>query len=57
VPRERGAELLRAAEGSVKLALLMAASGLDAQAARAELASHGPSLRCTLDACGATLSA
>jgi N-acetylmuramic acid 6-phosphate etherase len=57
VPRERGAELLRAAEGSVKLALLMAASGLDAQAARAELASHGPSLRRTLDACGATLSA
>jgi N-acetylmuramic acid 6-phosphate etherase len=57
VPRERGAELLRAAEGSVKLALLMAASGLDAEAARAELASHGPSLRRTLDACGATLSA
>jgi N-acetylmuramic acid 6-phosphate etherase len=56
VPRERGAELLRAAEGSVKLALLMAASGLDAEAARAELASHGPSLRRTLDACGATLS-
>jgi N-acetylmuramic acid 6-phosphate etherase len=48
VPRERGAELLRAAEGSVKLALLMAASGLDAEAARAELASHGPSLRRTL---------
>lgn len=52
VPRERGAELLAAAEGSVKLALLMAATGLDAQAARAQLASHGPSLRRTLDACG-----
>ncbi len=57
VPRERGAELLRAADGSVKLALLMAASGLDAQAAGARLEGHGPSLRRTLEACGVSLPA
>lgn len=54
--REQAATLLAQAEGSVKLALLMAASGLDAQAAREQLARHGPSLRRTLEACGAALA-
>ena len=45
IDREEGAELLTAAEGSVKLALLMHATGLDAAAASNHLAAHGPSLR------------
>ena len=57
VDRSRAATLLTEAAGSVKLALLMAASGLDPLAARALLERHGPSLRTTLEACGASLPA
>ncbi|EDY39111.1 glucokinase regulator family protein [Cyanobium sp. PCC 7001] len=56
VDRSRGAELLERSGGSVKLALLMEASGLEADRARALLETHGPSLRDTLAACGATLA-
>ena len=52
VPRERGQELLAESGGSVKLALLMAASGLEAAAARQQLEQHGPSLRAVLAALG-----
>jgi N-acetylmuramic acid 6-phosphate etherase len=45
VPRERGRMLLAAADGSVKLALLMELAGLDAVSARQRLAAHGASLR------------
>ncbi len=55
--RERAASLLSAAAGSVKLALLMGASGLDRQAAGAALERHGPGLRDALGALGYTLSA
>jgi N-acetylmuramic acid 6-phosphate etherase len=48
--RQRGRELLLQSDGSVKLALLMAESGLDATSAAAHLASHGPSLRSALAA-------
>ena len=54
--RERGRELLLQSDGSVKLALLIAASGLDATSAAAHLASHGPSLRSALAACGTQLN-
>ncbi|MBD2717629.1 N-acetylmuramic acid 6-phosphate etherase [Synechococcus sp. FACHB-909] len=50
VPREQGLGLLEQAGGSVRLALLMAASGLEAGAARAALESHGPGLRQCLEA-------
>ena len=53
--RQRGTELLRQAEGSVRLALVMAAAGLDLAAARAAMAEHGPSLRTVLTALGAQL--
>lgn len=53
--RAEASQLLIRAEGSVKLALLMAATGLEAGAARSALASHGPSLRRTLAALGAQL--
>ncbi len=53
VSRERGAQLLAEAGGSVKLALLMAATGLAAQPAADQLARHGASLRRTLEACDA----
>ena len=56
VERPRGAALLAAAGGSVKLALLMAATGLEAAAAREQLRQHGPGLRQALAACGAQLS-
>jgi N-acetylmuramic acid 6-phosphate etherase len=56
VPRARGADLLAAAGGSVKLALLMAASGLGAAEAAAQLDRHGPSLRAALDALGVQLT-
>ncbi|MEB3351262.1 MAG: N-acetylmuramic acid 6-phosphate etherase [Cyanobacteriota bacterium] len=46
--REPAAQLLARAGGSVKLALLMALGHLDAPAAAAALAAHGPSLRATL---------
>ena len=55
VSRERGIRLLEQAGGSVKLALLMAASGMDSAAASAHLVAHGPSLRSALQACGAQL--
>ncbi len=55
VPRWRGSELLAATGGSVKLALLMAATGLDAGAAEVALERHGPGLREVLDALGAKL--
>jgi N-acetylmuramic acid 6-phosphate etherase len=57
VPREEGKGLLRRAEGSVRLALLMAASGLETDAARAALEQHGPGLRRTLEALGVSLPA
>jgi N-acetylmuramic acid 6-phosphate etherase len=50
VERSRGAELLAAAQGSVKLALLMALTGLDAPGAARQLAARGPSLRAALQA-------
>ncbi|MFN5193877.1 MAG: N-acetylmuramic acid 6-phosphate etherase [Cyanobacteriota bacterium] len=50
VERSRGAELLRQAAGSVKVALLMEHTGLGAEAAAQALAQHGPSLRATLAA-------
>jgi len=55
VPRWRGSELLTACGGSVKLALLMAATGLEAGAAEAALERHGPALRAVLEALGAEL--
>ena len=48
VPRDQGSSLLRASSGSVKTALVMAATGLDAEAATEALVQHGPSLRATL---------
>ena len=53
--RPQAAVLLQQAGGSVKLALLMAATGLEAAQARRQLERHGPSLRATLAACGAEL--
>ena len=50
LPAERALALLAAAGGSVKLALLMQASGLDVTAAQAHLAGHGPGLRAALAA-------
>ncbi len=55
VSRSRGAELLTAAGGSVKLALLMAATGLEAGAATEALERLGPALRTVLDGLGASL--
>ncbi|MFN5697775.1 MAG: N-acetylmuramic acid 6-phosphate etherase, partial [Cyanobacteriota bacterium] len=50
LPREQGHALLARAGGSVKLALLMAESGLEPEAAAEHLALHGPSLRSALAA-------
>ncbi|KEF42821.1 MAG: N-acetylmuramic acid-6-phosphate etherase [Cyanobium sp. CACIAM 14] len=55
VPRQEGTDLLRRAQGSVRLALLMAASGLEAAEARAAQERHGPGLRRTLEALGVSL--
>ena len=55
VPRDQGLGLLEQAGGSVRLALLMAASGLEAGAARAALERHGPGLRQCLEALGVSL--
>ncbi len=55
VPREQGLGLLAQAGGSVRLALLMAASGLEAGAARVALDRHGPGLRQCLEALGVSL--
>ena len=57
VAREPGRDLLHRAQGSVKLALLMAATQLDAAKAADKLRQFGPSLRHTLEACGASLNA
>ena len=56
VERDRAAQLLAASGGSVKLALLMQASGLDAAAAAAALACQGPGLREALTALGYSLN-
>ena len=50
VNRARGAELLAEAQGSVKLALMMALTGLDGAAAADHMATHGPALRQALAA-------
>ncbi len=55
IDRDRGEALLKAAGGSVKLALLMAVSGLEAGAAAALLERHGPSLRGALESLGLSL--
>jgi len=55
IDRDRGEALLEAAGGSVKLALLMAVSGLEAGAAATLLERHGPSLRRALEAVGLSL--
>jgi N-acetylmuramic acid 6-phosphate etherase len=55
IDRDRGEALLEAAGGSVKLALLMAVSGLEAGAAAMLLERHGPSLRRALEAVGLSL--
>jgi N-acetylmuramic acid 6-phosphate etherase len=57
VAREPGRDLLHRAQGSVKLALLMAATQLDAAEAADKLRQFGPSLRHTLEACGDSLKA
>ncbi|MEX1316717.1 MAG: N-acetylmuramic acid 6-phosphate etherase [Synechococcaceae cyanobacterium] len=54
--RDEAATLLERAGGSVKLALLMAATGLDAGAARRQLEQQGQDLRSALAACAASLS-
>ncbi|MCP9887273.1 N-acetylmuramic acid 6-phosphate etherase [Cyanobium sp. ATX 6A2] len=54
--RAEGAVLLERAGGSVKLALLMAATGLEPAAAAAPLEQQGKDLRRALAACGASLS-
>ncbi|MDM7952194.1 MAG: N-acetylmuramic acid 6-phosphate etherase [Cyanobium sp. CZS 25K] len=56
VPRQAGLDLLERSGGSVRLALLMAASGLEPEAARAALAQHGPGLRQCLEALGVSLA-
>ena len=53
--RQEAAELLGRSDGSVKLALLMAATGLDTQEARDRLTSLGPNLCQALQALGAAL--
>ena len=50
VDRQEGGLLLTAAGGSVKLALLMSLTGLEATAAQRHLTDHGPSLRAALAA-------
>jgi N-acetylmuramic acid 6-phosphate etherase len=55
LPRTEGGRLLSRAGGSVKLALLMAATGLTLEPAAEALERHGPSLRRCLEVLGATL--
>jgi N-acetylmuramic acid 6-phosphate etherase len=55
VSRQEAAQLLQDAEGSVKLALLMAATGLMTAEASQLLERHGPSLRQALAATGGQL--
>ena len=47
--------LLDQTGGSVKLALMMAATGLDLPSATKRLKDHGQQLRAALKACGASL--
>ena len=56
VSRQEGQRLLALSEGSVRLALLMAATGLEPQAARDAMERHGPGLRQVLEALGAQLA-
>ena len=53
--RDQGLKLLDDAGGSVKLALLMAAAGLNQEDATGLLQNHQQNLRAALQACGATL--
>ena len=53
--RDQGLKLLDDAGGSVKLALLMAAAGLNHEDATGLLQNHRQNLRAALQACGATL--
>ena len=53
--RDQGLKLLDDAGGSVKLALLMAAAGLNHEDANGLLQNHRQNLRAALQACGATL--
>lgn len=55
VDREAGTALLAASGGSVKLALLMVATGHDRETALQKLQEHGPGLGAVLKACGARL--
>lgn len=55
VPREGALDLLQQAGGSVRLALLMAASGLGAEEASVALERHGPGLRQCLESLGISL--
>ena len=55
VDRDRGLRLLDATNGSVKLALLMAAADLSRSDAEQVLADHSNRLRAALEACGASL--
>jgi N-acetylmuramic acid 6-phosphate etherase len=55
VPRDGALDLLRQAGGSVRLALLMAASGLGAAEASVALERHGPGLRQCLESLGISL--
>ena len=56
VDRDHGLQLLEQADGSVKLALLMAAGGRDAESARRILADHDDQLRPALASIGAELA-
>ena len=55
VDRDRGLRLLDATNGSVKLALLMAAADLSRSDAEQVLADHSNRLRAALESCGASL--
>ena len=55
VDRDRGLRLLDATNGSVKLALLMAAADLSRTDAEQVLADHNNRLRSALESCGASL--
>ena len=56
VDRDHGLQLLEQADGSVKLALLMAAGGRDAEIAHRILADHDDQLRPALASIGAELA-
>ena len=56
VDRDQGLRLLEQADGSVKLALLMAAGGRDAESARRLLLDHDDQLRPALASIGAELA-